>query len=264
MSNNKFTFENFFPDNNKNCNDDDFKNDNLFKETPHFFPNVNDNKNENNNVYNNNIKTESNIRKKNNVNLNMNIKESDNVKKQNNNFYNYNNSNIINQQKINSARMKNQNNLINNINEVVLPNLINERVVNKEIQNLFDNIPSQLRNDPDLKEKVGELLQNINEMKAFIEIKKEQNLKKRRPKSGNIQKIPLIKTDIIKKRVESKSKEKNICNQNNLINTKPSITERKINKNKNINHNIYNNNNYNNQKRNILPSKCNNIRYFQK
>jgi len=264
MSNNKFTFENFFPDNNKNCNDDDFKNDNLFKETPHFFPNVNDNKNENNNVYNNNIKTESNIRKKNNVNLNMNIKESDNVKKQNNNFYNYNNSNIINQQKINSARMKNQNNLINNINEVVLPNLINERVVNKEIQNLFDNIPSQLRNDPDLKEKVGELLQNINEMKAFIEIKKEQNLKKRRPKSGNIQKIPLIKTDIIKKRVESKSKEKMKYNQNNLINIKPSITERKINKNKNINHNIYNNNNYNNQKRNILPSKCNNIRYFQK
>ena len=53
-------------------------------------------------------------------------------------------------------------------------------------------------------------------------------------------------------------------NQNNLINIKPSITERKINKNKNINHNIYNNNNYNNQKRNILPSKCNKIRYFQK
>ena len=50
-------------------------------------------------------------------------------------------------------------------------------------------------------------------------------------------------------------------NQNNLINIKPSITERKINKNKNINHNIFN---YNNQKKIILPLKGNNIRYFQK
>ncbi len=263
MSNNKFTFENFFPDKNNNCNDDDYKNDNLFKETPHFFPNVNNNKNENYNV-DNNIKIDSNIRNKDNVNLNMNIKEGDNVKKLNDNYYD--NSNIINQQKMNSARIKNKNNLINNnINDVVLPNLINERVVNKEIQNLFDNIPSQLRNDPDLKEKVGELLQNINEMKAFIEIKKEQNLKKKRPKSGNIYKIPIIRNDNIKKIVESKSKEKNIYNQNNLINTKPSITERKVNKNKNISHNIYNKNyNFNNQKRNILPSKGNNIRYYQK
>ena len=38
MSNNKFTFENFFPDKNNNCNDDDCKNDNVFKETTHFFP----------------------------------------------------------------------------------------------------------------------------------------------------------------------------------------------------------------------------------
>ncbi len=101
-------------------------------------------------------------------------------------------------------------------------------------------------------------------MKAFIEIKKEQNLKKKRPKSGNIYKIPIIRNDNSKKKVESKSKEKIIYNQNNLINTKPSITERKINKNKNINHNIFNNNNYNNQKRIILPPKGNNIRYFQK
>ena len=76
-----------------------------------------------------------------------------------------------------------------------MPNLINERVVNKEIQNLFDNIPSQLRNDPDLKEKVGELLQNINEMKAFIETKKEQNLMKKRPKSGNPLKIKNLRND---------------------------------------------------------------------
>ncbi len=114
MSNNKFTFENFFPDKNNNCNDDDCKNDNVFKETPHFFPNVNNNKNENNNV-DNNIKIESNIRKKDYVNLNMNIKEDDNVKKQNDNYY-YDNSNIINEQKINSARTKNKNNLINNLN----------------------------------------------------------------------------------------------------------------------------------------------------
>ena len=85
-----------------------------------FFPNVNNNKNENNNV-DNNIKIESNIRKKDYVNLNMNIKEDDNVKKQNDNYY-YDNSNIINEQKINSARMKNKNNLINNLNDVVLPN----------------------------------------------------------------------------------------------------------------------------------------------
>ena len=130
----------------------------------------------------------------------MNIKEDDNVKKQNDNYY-YDNSNIINEQKINSARIKNKNNLINNLNDVVLPNLINERVVNKEIQNLFDNIPSQLRNDPDLNEKVGELLQNINEMKAFIEIKKEQKLKKKRPKSGNIYKIPIIRNDNSKKKL---------------------------------------------------------------
>ncbi len=57
---------------------------------------------------------------------------------------------------------------------------------------------------------------------------------------------------IIQKKVESKSKEKL---------SKPSITERKINKNKNINHNIFN---YNNQKKIILPLKGNNIRYFQK
>ena len=65
MSNNKFTFENFFPDKNNNCGDDDRKNDNVFKETPHFFPNVNNNKNENNNA-DNNIKIESDLRKKDN------------------------------------------------------------------------------------------------------------------------------------------------------------------------------------------------------
>ena len=38
-------------------------------------------------------------------------------------------------------------------------------------------------------------------MKAFIEIKKEQKLKKKRPKSGNIYKIPIIRNDNSKKKL---------------------------------------------------------------
>ena len=79
------------------------------------------------------------------------------------------NNNNSNNKKTHASRMKDK-------KEVVLPNLINENIVNKEIQNLFDNIPNQLKSVPDLKEKVEELLNNINEMKAFIETRKNKNL----------------------------------------------------------------------------------------
>jgi hypothetical protein len=172
-------------------------------------------------------------------------------------------------------------------NEIVLPNLINENIVNKEIQNLFENIPNQLRNDPDLKEKVGELLNNINEMKAFIETKKEQKFKLKRNKSGNRQeKVRLLnnksENNIQNQQLESKNKNKQKVpchmSQNNLINKRLPISDRKLNllksinnnniniyKNNNINNNNYNNNN--NQKNNNIqkpiphPSKMNSIRY---
>ncbi len=176
-------------------------------------------------------------------------------------------------------------------NEVVLPNLINENIVNKEIQNLFDNIPNQLKNDPDLKEKVGELLNNINEMKAFIETKKEQKFKLKRNKSGNKQeKLRLLnnksENNLQNKQLDVKNKNKHKfsvqTSQNNLINKRPPISDRKlnlinnINSNNNINkinyinnnniNNNYNNNN-NNHNNNIIqkqiphPSKMSSIRY---
>ncbi len=261
MNSSKFTFENFFPDKNKNNNvDEDNKNDNLFKETPHFFPNVKENNCKNNYIYNN-IKTEIDNRKNKDMNLIHNINNNPNEINRRNQYKKYT---IEENQRINSERINPG--YINN-NNIILPNLINENVVNKEIQNLFENIPSQLRNDPDLKEKVGELLQNINEMKAFIETKKEQNLMKKRPKSGNPLKIKNLRNDEHIK-IEKQCKNKLSFNQNNLINKKPPITERLINKNKKIKNN-YNNNNYNIQKQNLIPSKVNNkinnnTRYFQK
>ena len=89
---------------------------------------------------------------------------------------------------------------------------------------------------------------------------------KKRPKSGNPLKIKNLRNDEHIK-IEKQCKNKLSFNQNNLINKKPPITERLINKNKKIKNN-YNNNNYNIQKQNLIPSKVNNkinnTRYFQK
>ena len=153
-------------------------------------------------------------------------------------------------------------------NEVVLPNLINENIVNKEIQNLFDNIPNQLRNDPDLNEKVGELLYNINEMKAFIETKKEQKFKIKRNKSGNKQeKVRLLnyksENNIQNKKLEVKYKKKHkvpvYMSQNNLINKRPPISDRKINiiKNMSSNNKINNINNNNINSNNNIQNNSN-------
>ena len=46
--------------------------------------------------------------------------------------------------------------------------------VNKEIKTLFDNIPENLKSDPDINEKVGMLLKNIYEMKEIIKNKKDE------------------------------------------------------------------------------------------
>ncbi len=85
--------------------------DDIFKETPHFFPKVNQNK-----------------------------KEEENKRLLSNN--------------------------------IKLNNVDGEKV-NKEIKNLFDNIPENLKSDPDVNEKVGMLLKNIYEMKQIINNKKD-------------------------------------------------------------------------------------------
>ena len=209
----------------------------------------------------------------NNSNHNSNKKIFDSNKK-----YKINNNNIINN---NNLHKKTISDRIKNKSEVSLPNVINENIVNKEIQNLFENIPNQLRNDPDLKEKVGELLNNINEMKAFIETKKEQKFKLKKNKSGNKEKIKLLNNKS-ENNLQNPKNEKNKnkqkvqvqMSQNNLINKRPPISERKINllKNMNSNNNSNNNKNYNNnnnynynynsiQKQIPHPSKINNIRY---
>ena len=86
--------------------DDNFEED-IFKETPHFFPKVN--------------------------------------KKEENKISNYIN--------------------LNNFDNVK---------VNKEIKNLFNNIPEKLKSDPDINEKVEMLLKNIYEMKQIIHDKKKR------------------------------------------------------------------------------------------
>ena len=53
-------------------------------------------------------------------------------------------------------------------------NLVDGDKVNKEIKNLFDNIPENLKSDPDVNEKVGMLLKNIYEMKQIINNKKDE------------------------------------------------------------------------------------------
>ena len=72
------------------------------------------------------------------------------------------------------------------INEIEMPKrIINENIklksnlmdsdkVNKEIKTLFDNIPENLKSDPDINEKVGILLKNIYEMKEIIKNKKDE------------------------------------------------------------------------------------------
>ena len=67
-------------------------------------------------------------------------------------------------EKILSNNIKIQNNLINPING---------KKVNNEIKNLFNNIPDNLKRDPDVNEKVGILLKNIYEVKQIIKDKKE-------------------------------------------------------------------------------------------
>ena len=86
--------------------DDNFEED-IFKETPHFFPKVN--------------------------------------KKEENKISNYIN--------------------LNNFDNVK---------VNKEIKNLFNNIPENLKSDPDINEKVEMLLKNIYEMKQIIHDKRKR------------------------------------------------------------------------------------------
>ena len=298
-----FDFENIFENQiNNNCfENEEMRNDNIFKETPHFFPciddlkdnngnnKINDNNKSNNKnnlfdntdnkIYNDNVKQNNPHFKNNMIEKNKKNKEK---KNENKNIYDINkkyifNNNNSNHKKTNSARMKDK-------NEIVLPNLINENIVNKEIQNLFDNIPNQLRNDPDLNEKVGELLYNINEMKAFIETKKEQKFKIKRNKSGNKQeKVRLLnyksENNIQNKKLEVKNKNKHkvpvYMSQNNLINKRPPISDRKINLIKNMssnnkinninNNNINSNNNIQNnsniQKQIPHPSKMSSIIY---
>ena len=53
-------------------------------------------------------------------------------------------------------------------------NLMDSDKVNKEIKTLFDNIPENLKSDPDINEKVGMLLKNIYEMKQIIKNKKDE------------------------------------------------------------------------------------------
>ena len=53
-------------------------------------------------------------------------------------------------------------------------NLMDSDKVNKEIKTLFDNIPENLKSDPDINEKVGMLLKNIYEMKEIIKNKKDE------------------------------------------------------------------------------------------
>ena len=276
--NKNFDFENIFGNevNNNFFENEEMRNDNLFKETPHFFPciddlkdnndnyQINDNNksnnknnlfdNNDNNIYNFNSKQNNLHYKKNEIEKSKIIKEK---KNENKNIYDINkkyklNINNSNNKKTNSTRMKDK-------NEVVLPNLINENIVNKEIQNLFDNIPNQLKNDPDLKEKVGELLNNINEMKAFIETKKEQKFKLKRNKSGNKQeKLRLLnnksENNLQNKQLDVKNKNKHKfsvqTSQNNLINKRPPISDRKLNLINNINSNNNINNNYNNNNNN--------------
>ena len=287
--NKNFDFENIFGNevNNNFFENEEMRNDNLFKETPHFFPciddlkdnndnyQINDNNksnnknnlfdNNDNNIYNFNSKQNNLHYKKNEIEKSKIIKEK---KNENKNIYDINkkyklNINNSNNKKTNSTRMKDK-------NEVVLPNLINENIVNKEIQNLFDNIPNQLKNDPDLKEKVGELLNNINEMKAFIETKKEQKFKLKRNKSGNRQeKVRLLnnksENNIQNQQLESKNKNKQKVpchmSQNNLINKRLPISDRKLNLLKSINNNninIYKNNNINNNNYNNNNNQKNN------
>ena len=283
-----------------NINDNNEKDEichtpNLLNNNHNFnFENIFRNNNDINNYNKNNNKIEEEIE------INYKNKEKHNTKNSNKNYVN--NSNHNSNKKIFDSNKKykiNNNNIINNNNlhkktisdriknkrEVSLPNVINENIVNKEIQNLFENIPNQLRNDPDLKEKVGELLNNINEMKAFIETKKEQKFKLKKNKSGNKEKIKLLNNKSENnlqnpKNEKNKNKQKVPCHmsQNNLINKRLPISDRKLNllksinnnniniyKNNNINNNNYNNNN--NQKNNNIqkpiphPSKMNSIRY---
>ena len=65
---------------------------------------------------------------------------------------------------------KEENKISNKIN---LNNFDNVKV-NKEIKNLFNNIPENLKSDPDINKKVDLLLKNIYEMKKIIKSKKEE------------------------------------------------------------------------------------------
>ena len=82
--------------------------------------------------------------------------------------------------------------------------------MNNEIKNLFNNIPDNLKRDPDVNEKVGILLKNIYEFKQIIKDKKEM---KNRPIS------------------ERKMNKQN----NNLISYQPNIQNKRNIKNININ-----------------------------
>ena len=116
---------------NENINSNEFQNENyegdiIFKETPHFFPQ------------------------------------------------------IANKEKILSDKIKIQNNLIQPMDGIK---------VNKELKNLFDNIPENLKSDPEVNEKVGILLKNIYEMKQIIKDKKD---KKNKPMTERKKKNNLI------------------------------------------------------------------------
>jgi hypothetical protein len=74
--------------------------------------------------------------------------------------------------KIDICEIKNNSNIISD-NIVLKNNLVDGEKVNKEIKNLFDNLPENLKKDPDVNEKVGMLLKNIYEMKQIINYKKD-------------------------------------------------------------------------------------------
>ena len=74
--------------------------------------------------------------------------------------------------KVNQNKKEEENKIILS-NDIKINNFDGEKV-NKEIKNLFDNIPENLKSDPDVKEKVGILLKNIYEMKQIIHDKKEE------------------------------------------------------------------------------------------
>lgn len=137
------------------------------------------------------------------------------------------------------------------------------KVLNIKIKRIFEDIPQKILNEPDVKDKVGKLMNNIKEVENFLKIKKrEQEIKDNIP-AGRIGLYHSFKTGLGSYKSTANIRERTF-NINQLSNCPSKVSPIKLQKNLSKYKVIYKNedmllNRNENSKAELPKTKINNI-----